>query len=228
MRERGQSLIEVLIAVAVGGILVGGSAALIAVILQSGTQNKYFQAASLLGQELMDEVATYAEYDWYCANCAAGNLVGIYNLSRGSGNPYYLTFDSVTDKRFEAMGGADSSVSININSVQYTRYFYVQNVCRGNNGVGLIVNCSPATKEDPSTQKVTVVVSWTDTGGNTRNVRLERYLTRSRNLITRQTDWSGGAVDPPEVVSATADTKKFNTATNIDNTTPGIIKIQGF
>ena len=64
MNGQGQSLVEVLIAVAIGAILIVASVALIVPALQSNTQAAKIQAASSLGKELMDNVRVWSEGNW--------------------------------------------------------------------------------------------------------------------------------------------------------------------
>lgn len=187
--QKGQSLIEILIAVTVAGLLVGGAAALISVVLQSGTQSRYYQAASGLAQELMDRVTVFAEARWYCSTTtcplADGTPTGIYNLNKAPVPQKYRLDPSgpsfVSNKNVE-------TVTLNTSDT-YTRYFYVENVSRDGSG-NIEPNYEP-TREDPSTQKITVKVEWPAVAP-TQNVSVVKYLTRSRNAVFRQTDWSGG------------------------------------
>src|SRR3989344_861276 len=79
------------------------------------------------------------------------------------------------------------------------RYSYVENANRTLCGASAITTdgttaCAQigatGVADDPSTQKLTIVATWpgTETG-----VRLIEYVSRSRNAITRQTEWSGGS-----------------------------------
>ena len=52
--------------------------------------------------------------------------------------------------------------------------------------------------EDPSTQELNVRVSWISSGNSQAHFDLKDYVTRWRNQIFRQTDWSAGveSLDP--------------------------------
>src|SRR3989344_7542105 len=183
---RGQSLIEIMIGVAVSVILIVSAATLLSVTLKSSTQNKFIQAASFLSQDLIDKVTIFAEKQW---NCAPGAACGIYNLNKGPDNYYHLlttggTF--ISDPKDE---------TVSLDGVNYTRYFYVEDVIRELCGVGDICtgpNCSVSfcpsgpggsgAAYDPSTQKVTVVTEWNQagTGGD---IKIVKYLTRSVNRV---------------------------------------------
>lgn len=80
LHRRGQSLVEVLIAVAIGAILIIGGLALLAPVLRSGTQATRNQLGTALGRELMDNVRAVSEKDWHL----------IYNLSKTSSTRYFL------------------------------------------------------------------------------------------------------------------------------------------
>lgn len=97
----------------------------------------------------------------------------------------------------------------------YTRYFYFDNVSRDASG-----NISGSGANDPSTKKATVVYGWP--GGPTSS--FSTYLTRFRNNVFEQTDWSGGPGQNGPVTSAN---NKFSTSTQIDySTTNGSIMIK--
>jgi len=98
----------------------------------------------------------------------------------------------------------------------YTRYFYMDTVGRDAGDVLL----SSGGTNDPSTEKATVVYGWP--GGPTSSFSM--YLTRFRNNVFDQTDWSGGSgQDGP----ATTTNNKFSTSTQINySTTTGSIMIQ--
>src|SRR3989304_6109207 len=61
----GQSLIEILIGIAIGAILIGGAATTITLTLRSNVQNKNIQTASSLSQAILDKVTVYADADWH-------------------------------------------------------------------------------------------------------------------------------------------------------------------
>ncbi len=80
------------------------------------------------------------------------------------------------------------------NSNVFTRYFYVENVCRtsdASSSISGVAPCGGGSGDDPSTQKVTSVVQWV-TGAGAGITTLSDYLTRWKNVIFLQNDWSGG------------------------------------
>lgn len=224
----GQSLVEIVVAVAAGFLLISGAVVLIAVTLRTSLQNKLLQPANFLAKDLTDKLVSYAESRWYCpSSCYTSDGVtpanyGLYNLSKGSVNPYHL------DTSKSPFQWASSIEGIN----NYTRHFYLENICRNStgditgisDGGGTLQTCPNAgDSEDPSTQKVVVVVSWAQTSQD-GEVRIERYVTRSRrNQVFVQTDWSGGG----NQFNEWDDESKFATSNNIDyGGTPGSLKVQ--
>jgi hypothetical protein len=91
-------------------------------------------------------------------------------------------------------------------SAPYARYFYVDNVERDSSGVGTIVESGGT--NDPSTQKITSVVTWE--GG--RSVTFASYITRNGNTLFFQNNWSDGDGVSGPVTTASS---TFATSTNI-------------
>jgi type II secretory pathway pseudopilin PulG len=200
-RSNGQSLIEILIAVAIGAILITASVALIVPALQSNTQAAKVQVASSLGKEMLDNVRVWSEGNW-------NNLLA---LATGSAKTYYL---NTTSSPF-TVTSVSSSQSLVVGTSTYTRYFYVSDVYRDSSGN--IVTSSGT--YDPSTKQVTVVYGWP--GGTTDT--MTTYVVRGRNAVFSQNDWSGG---PGQAGPVTSTNSQFATSSNIDyQTTTGSIYV---
>ncbi len=103
------------------------------------------------------------------------------------------------------------------NSFVYQRYFSVENVLRD-----ALDNISSSGDEDPSTQKITVNVEWKVLNREAKLTNSD-YLTRWKNKVFNQNDWSGG---PGENNPLTIPNNRFYTSTNIDFSKPGVIKIK--
>jgi type II secretory pathway pseudopilin PulG len=227
----GQALIELLVGVTVAGVILVGAVALILQTVRISGENKFIQGANFLAKDMVDKLSVYADRQWYCdggATCIppVEKGYGVYNLAKGEENQrYYL--DTESSPFASIMGEEDLMVS----GVPYTRYFYVENVCR--NADGNITNtfvppdtCSVNEYEDPSTQFLVTVTKWFE-GENNREIRLSRYVARTRNFVIRQTDWSGGAVDGV-VVSADAAIITYEDAESMDTGTQGSFKLEGY
>jgi len=212
--ERGQSLIEILVALGIGVILIGGVTALISVNMRSSADSRMTQAASSLTQEAIDGARSKAEADWNA----------FYALAKGSANAYYIasSTNAITAGR----------EPLSVSGYSFSRYFYVENVQRTQCGVGsptadaATASCntnfplsSADIAEDPSTQKIVAVVEWA--GG--RSVTQDQYVSRARNSAMRQTDWSGGGGDNSVL---TVPNNRYDTAASVDVTaTPGAAEV---
>lgn len=211
----GQSLVEILVSITVAFILIGGAAALIAVTLRTSESNQYIQAATFLSHDLTDKVTVYAESLWYCDPGTCSGNRGIYNLVKGStAANYYLNTTLTPFQYVQVVPPAGENITLD--GVQYTRYFYIENVNRNVGG-----NIDSAGTEDPSTQKVTVKTSWAE-GPNSGDVKVEKYLTRNANHLFHQTDWSGG----PGQSEKWVEENMFDVSTDINFSASGEIKIQ--
>lgn len=151
--------------------------------------------------------------------------INLFNIGRDPANTTRLWDGLIDDVRIYNRALSADEVWKLYNSNRYTRYFYVENVCRTSAGaISGVPPCGSDT-EDPSTQKITVNVGWTiltehDSFTHTR------YLTRYANHLFSQTDWSGGAgIEGP--ITATT-TVTFATSSNIHFATSGEIRVKGF
>lgn len=100
-------------------------------------------------------------------------------------------------------------------SAVFSRYFVVENVCRTNDASSTISGASPCESgslEDPSTQRITSIVEWIASSGLT-DLTLVDYITRWKNAIFQQTDWSGGSGDDGVY---TEPGSSYSSSTNID------------
>lgn len=101
--ESGQSLTEVVIALAIGAILIGGASTAIVVVLQSSKTSQIQQSATVLTQEIVEEARVYGLADW-------SNL---YSLDKSSSTKYF--FNSSSTELFH-IEGTEGVVDGNIQS----------------------------------------------------------------------------------------------------------------
>ncbi len=112
-----------------------------------------------------------------------------------------------------------AEVTQTYNSRPFTRYLSVENVNRDSGGSIVATGGT----EDPSTQKVTATVSWSQFGGSPQ-IQASEFLTRSKNEITQFSNWNGGSGAEGPVTSPNTG---YSSQTKIDaSTTPGSIQIQ--
>jgi len=116
--KKGQSIVEVVIAVAVGTVIIVGVLTAISPLLRSGKEAQKLQTASSLGKELIENVIVFAEGDWHA----------IADIATTSANKFYLITSS---SPFSTSSGIETVV---ISGVSYTRYFYVDYVYRDSGG----------------------------------------------------------------------------------------------
>ncbi len=211
----GQSLMEIIIAIAVGAILIGAATTVIAPILRSNLETRNVQIATSFAQEYLDNLQNLTESSWF----------NIYNppASKGPSSQFYLRATSTT---YEVLSGATSTI---IEGRTFTRYFSIENTSRDLCGASDITtnattSCasgpgSTGVADDPSTQKITVIVSWPEG----RSISRSQYLTRSRNKVFVPSDWSAG---PGQEGPITSENNQFASSTNINySTTTGSIMI---
>lgn len=198
--RRGQSLVEVLLAISIGAVLITAGVALVAPAVQANKQAAKVQTASSLGKQLLDNVRVWSESNW--------NYL-LSSIATGTNYHYYLN----TSSSPFILVTTTSSQPIIIGTSTYTRYFYIMDVYR--NGGSIVPNGTPGASYDPSTKQVTVVyglpsVVPTDT--------MSTYVVRGRNYVFSQRNWSGG------VGSST--NSQFTSSSNINyQLSPGSICI---
>lgn len=205
--EKGFSLFEVLIAISVFAVIGVLAAQLIGISLQSEEISGNKTIAFGLTQETAEAVDAIAKERWQ----------GIYGLTKGSATHYYT---SLSGSKWATSTGDEV---LTLNDVPYRRYFFVENVSR--NGSGDIVDSGG--NDDPSTQKVTIVASWENSGGVTiGTATTTKYLMRARNTSATQTDWASSGGTAP----GTGEDQNFNTSIsaseNINFSVSGEIRIQ--
>ncbi len=213
--RQGQSLIEILIAMAVGVILIGAVTAIIIPTLKTNKTANEAKFAVGLGLDLVERVKVFSGSDWH-------NLDDI--LVTSTENLYYLVTSTATSTSpFVIRLGTEAIMN---GTTTYTRYFYTEAVCRDATSYSFATTtytfptCPVGTVFDPSIRRLTVVYGWQ--GATTSS--LQTFLVRYRSKVFDQADWSGGA---DETLVATT-TNKFSTSSNIDySNTNGSIKILG-
>ena len=201
----GQSLVEIMVAIGIGAILIGGATAIIVPILRSNLETRNVQIANSLTQEYLDNLQSLAESNW--------QIIYTPPSAKGPSSQFYLAPTSTT---FMFVSGTTSTV---VEGRTFTRYFSVENVSRKLCGADEITTDATTTctsgpgsvgiTDDPSTQKITATVSWPEG----RLISKTQYLTRSVNKVFRQTDWSGGSGQEGPI---TSENNEFATSTDIN------------
>lgn len=210
MDMKGQSLMELLIAVALAVVVIASALRLMQFLTRSSAYDPVAQTGTFLAVDLMDSAAATAAGAWPAI--ASANPALHYHLTAGGAG--------------FTLAGGDEPIKI-VNGIAYTRYFTVSPVFRDGNDAIASVGAN-----DLSTKKITAVVSWTYEG-KPYNHTVEQYVARTQNEVSRQTDWVGGPICPGDdsEIKANAVNNRFctSTLTGVDYTgKPGSIKIQGY
>ena len=201
--ERGQSLVEILIAVGISAALIGSVVSTYVVSLRSNANARLSAIGTQLAQETYDNVKALAESDWHT----------IYSVTKGANQHLVLADDT-----FSVVPGTEA---FEVDGTLYTRSFVVENVQRGLSGD--IV--SSGGEDNPSTQKVTVTVSW-PISGETDDTKITGYIARNRNASLRSTNWTDGPENEGPFIGQTSG---FTASSNVDYMTlPGVIKLLNF
>ncbi len=187
--RNGQSIIEVLVASAVGVILITGAIVIIAPTLKGSSASTTRSVSVARAVDLLENVRAWSESDWN----------RIASLSTSTASQYYLT---TSTSPFSVQSGVES---LRLSTTTYTRYFRVSDVYR--DGSGAIVASSGSL--DPSTKKITAVYSLQ----NNATSSMVTYVTRWGHRIIFQSDWSGGGNASG---SATTTNNTFATSSNVN------------
>ena len=144
----------------------------------------------------------------------AANSANLY-IGTDNGTTQYYFDGAIDDARLYNRALSATEIKNIYQAAIYTRYFYLDDVGRDVSDALL----SSGGTNDPSTKKTTVVYGWPN--GPTSSFSM--YLTRFRNNVFDQTDWSGG---PGQEGPATTTNSGFSTSTQIYySTTTGSIII---
>lgn len=177
MKQRGQVLTEILVAISVVSIVIGGVAILISSSLIAGKKVRQVSTANSLALEMIESFEGVANNSWiniYCpptGDCSSS--------SKGSGVEYSTVFSTSTNTWSIQSNRATTTVD----GINYGRYFYIEDVDRDSSGIGAI---SSSGEDDPSTQKITAFVFWPPSN----NFQVSEYITRSNNLVFPDEKWN--------------------------------------
>lgn len=205
LKEKGQVLAEILVAIVVAGIIIGGIAGTIGTSFFAGRKTRQITAASGLAQQTMEAIKTVAESNWFLLYCPPNG-----NCPANKGSAYHYKVVATSGGWEFQIGEATTT----IDQVVYTSYFYVENVNR-NEGGDIVSNGG---LEDPSTQKVSVVVSWEGA-----SISLGEYIMRLTSASFSDFNWSGEKInDGPYAISQ----GYYSTTTGDVIVENGLIKLQ--
>jgi len=142
----------------------------------------------------------------------------------GGGNLGQPMIGSIDEVRIFNRALSDEEIKKIYEGNFYSRYFYIEDVCRSESGTSSIVGTAPCSGSfnDFATKKITAVTEWI-ADNKKSNFTLSKYITRWFNYIFNQTDWSGGASSGAVYSSPP---NQFSSSSNITTTPFGSFQIQ--
>ncbi len=213
MAKTGQILSELLIALAIGVVLALVGAQLVAVSLNATRTSQGRSEASGLVQEGIEALRAIA----YGNDSLSQGWNRIYQPPAGSGatstskgflNPYH---PAIVSEQWQLASGEEIVI---LSGISYTRKVFIENVCRSDatKDIAGTAPCAAGTSDDPSTQKITVIVS----RNGEPDAALSEFFSRYGNEASPQTAWTGSQNCNP--VGATSSPTSYCSQTCIDRT----------
>lgn len=169
--NKGALLFELLIVISLLTIILSFGSNAIFLSLKSNKLSAERDIAMSLAMETLDATRAVIEEDWQ----------NIYSLTKGTQHYY----PEVSNNKWILLSGNGSTT---LNGVVYTKYVTINNISR-DYSTRDIESIYSGSNDDPSTQKITVVVSWT--GG--ADVIISGYFSRWKNKICNHSGWTNGA-----------------------------------
>ncbi|MEK6877161.1 MAG: hypothetical protein AABZ49_00865 [Thermoproteota archaeon] len=186
-QSSGALLLELLIIISLIAIILSVGVHAVLLSIKSNKVLGERDVANALASESLEITRAITEENWE----------NIYSLIKST--QHYQTIQSGGKWAFIA-----GDETINMNNILYTRYSIIDNVSRDDT-TRHIQSSYSSVDNDPSTQKITVTVSWL--GGNP--VVVSGYFFRWKNKVCAQTAWTtGGSGNTVKLCSdASYDTK---------------------
>ncbi|MFA6096810.1 MAG: prepilin-type N-terminal cleavage/methylation domain-containing protein [Candidatus Paceibacterota bacterium] len=198
LNSKGQLLIEMLVAIMVVAIIVIAVSNLFFVNMKEGKFTESRFDALMLAQEGMEAVKSISESSWHSIYLPPdGN--GSKN-NKGESFVYCLKNDASSWLLTDVASDCD----ITLNNKVYTRKIIIDNVNRDNGNISI-----SSGSEDPSTQKIKIVISYADG----KDAILEQYVTRWKNRIMKQDGW--GSPAPADQAGCEALSGTWNAALSV-------------
>src|SRR3989344_7494573 len=141
LNTRGQSLIEVLVGLAISVVMISAATGSLFLVLRSGSSNEQNQVAGSLATALLENVTVFTEASW----------ANIYNLPKGEAAHHHLIVNAGAFSLVQ-----DTEEIVTVGDIDFTRYFYIENVSRNPDGGSdekEVQETYDSAYDDPSTQK---------------------------------------------------------------------------
>lgn len=200
--QKGSLLFEILIVISLIAIILSVGSNAVFLGMRSNKVSAERDIANSLASMALESVRGIVEENWQ----------NIYGLIKNSQH-YHV---SEAEGKWVLVEGDEH---ITINSELYTRYLTIENVSRDEVTRDITINYSE-NNNDPSTQKVTSVVSWAD--GN--SITVYQYFFRWRNKVCNQTEW---AIAEPGNEVKDCSTNTYDQKESSVDASGGFLKLQG-
>ncbi len=180
---------EIILAILIGTLIIGVAANLITVSQRAGQISGEKNNAILLAQEGMEAIESIKDGSWHDLYLPPDGT-GDSDLDKGDEEIFCIENDGSSWSLFGPFVNLPSipNCEIDLNGIIYLRKIVIDNVQRDFTDSKRKIVASGGT-EDPSTQKIKISVSFS----RGSDVVLEKYITRWKNQIFRQSDWTGGS-----------------------------------
>ena len=201
-KNKGALLLELLIVISLLALILSFGVNAMFLSLKSNKVSGERDIANALANESLEAVRAVTEEDWQ----------NIYNLTKSS--QHYYPILSV-GKWVLTTTSSDGDVTVG-NTV-FSRYVIVENVSRDPN-TKVIESTYSSLDDDPSTQKVTVTVTWP--GGDP--ITIYEYFFRWKNLVCPQAGWVTGGSNTIVVNSSCPSNTTYSTKDSTVDTSSGL------
>ena len=212
-KQKGALLLELLIVISLLVVILSVSSDAVFLSMKSNKVSGERDMANALASETFESLHSVSEGSWQ----------NIYGLTKNTAH-YYI---KQVNGKWTVEAGDEIII---LNNITYTRYFTIDNVSRDSFTRNIIINPTDyignyssnnysVAEDDPSTQKVTVSVSWLAEDP----VLISQYLFRWKNKICGQSGWASGF--PGNDVKNCTDTSYDTKDAEVDST-GGILKLQ--
>ncbi|MDP1629485.1 MAG: LamG-like jellyroll fold domain-containing protein, partial [bacterium] len=194
--QDGQSLAEVLIAIAIIGIVLALGSALISISLRAAEKARVQAVASRLTSELMESVSALAGGDWHKIYCPT---TGEGTCSKGTGNKYFATSTLMAHWPMDELSGstvADKSGFGNTGTAVGTvATSGINYIARQFNGTSDYVNCTNNSTLQITTGTVEAWIKTSGAGSSYRGIVVKQvaYGMFLNDNIFGIYDWGAGA-----------------------------------
>lgn len=212
--NKGQILIEIILAILIGTMIIGSAANLIITNQKNSQISEQQDTAVFLAQEGVESLKSIVKNNWHWIFLPPDSS-GDEETAKGDGNNYCLK----TTNNEWVLTNITADCEIEVNGTIYTRIINFENVNRTDDNNENIVLIGGI--RSPSTQKATITVS----SKFGPEIIIEQYLTRWKNEIFVQSNWSGGAGDQGPYNSNDIVTSYNSDDGNID-TSNGYLKLK--